>query len=96
MPIYEYRCPDCSIFEVISPMGAASDLRPCPACGQAARRKISAPNLSKTGSAAFQLIDSTQRSASEPPIVSGALPGRSTRQSQRYTSNPLHSKLPRP
>ncbi|MHA7276401.1 FmdB family zinc ribbon protein [Arthrobacter sp. Hz1] len=96
MPIYEYRCPGCSTFEVISPMGATPDLQSCPACGQAARRKISAPNLSKAGSAAFQLIDSTRRSAAEPGVVSGALPSASSRKRQLYTSNPLHSKLPRP
>lgn len=96
MPIYEYRCPECSIFEVISPMGAASDQRSCPTCGQTARRKISVPNLSKTGTAAFQLIDSAARSASEPQVVTGALPATSRRKSQPYTTNPLHRKLPRP
>ena len=96
MPIYEYRCPACSIFEVISPMGAASDLQSCPTCGHLARRKMSVPNLSKTGSAAFQLIDSSERSASEPQVVSGALPGNPKRPRQPFTSNPLHSKLPRP
>ena len=96
MPIYEYRCPACSIFEVISPMGASSELQPCPTCGQASQRKISVPNLSKTSSAAFQLIDSTHRSASEPQVVSGSLPGGAPRRSQPYTSNPLHHKLPRP
>ncbi|WP_026552751.1 zinc ribbon domain-containing protein [Arthrobacter sp. H20] len=96
MPIYEYRCPECSIFEAIFPMGAASDLQPCPTCGQTSRRKMSAPNLSKTGSAAFKLIDSAHRSASEPQVLTGALPPGSHRKVQAYTSNPLHSKLPRP
>lgn len=96
MPIYEYRCPECSIFEVISPMSAASDQQSCPTCGGAARRKMSVPNLSKAGTSAFQLIDSSERSASEPQVVTGALPSKSRRKSQPYTSNPLHRKLPRP
>ena len=96
MPIYEYFCPQCAAFEVIRPMGAASELQSCPECGQPARRKISAPHLSRTGTAAFQLIDSTHRSASEPQVVNGALPSTGARRAQPYSSNPLHRKLPRP
>ncbi|WP_333483478.1 zinc ribbon domain-containing protein [Arthrobacter sp. CAN_A1] len=77
-------------------MAAASDLQSCPTCGQPARRKISVPNLSKAGSSAFRLVDSAERSASEPQVVAGALPSTSRRKSQPYTSNPLHRKLPRP
>lgn len=57
---------------------------------------MSVPNLSKAGTSAFQLIDSSERSASEPQVVTGALPSKSRRKSQPYTSNPLHRKLPRP
>ena len=96
MPIYEYLCPQCDVFEAIRPMSAAAESTECPLCRQTARRRMSVPNISRTGSAAFQLIDSTYRSASEPQVVSGALPATGNRKTQRYSSNPLHKKLPRP
>ena len=96
MPIYEYSCPQCAAFEVIRPMEAAADVQTCPSCGQEARRKISAPHLSRTGTAAFQLIDSTHRSASEPQVVTGTLPSANSGRTSPYSSNPLHQKLPRP
>jgi hypothetical protein len=55
---------------------------------------MSAPHLSRAGSAEFRLIDDSKRSAHEPPVVT-ALPGKG-RTRPAYTSNPLHQKLPRP
>ncbi|XAS65552.1 zinc ribbon domain-containing protein [Micrococcaceae bacterium Sec5.8] len=95
MAIYEYCCPDGSAFEASHPIGEAPDALACPSCGKPSRRKISAPHLSKAGSPAFRLIDSTQRSASEPEIVNSRIPG-TPRRAQPYSSNPLHRKLPRP
>lgn len=96
MPIYEYRCTRCSIFEMIHPMGAAPDFEPCPTCRAPSTRKISAPNFSHAGSNAARLIDSTIQSASEPQVIKSQLPAGGRRKSQAYTSNPLHQKLPRP
>lgn len=95
MATYEYRCPDGSLFETSRPIGQAPDTLACPLCGEPSRRVFSAPHLSRAGSAAFRLIDSTKRSSSEPEIVDSRIPGR-TRQDRPYTSNPLHRKLPRP
>jgi putative FmdB family regulatory protein len=94
MPIYEYRCPECSVFELICGMGEAPDSTRCPSCGATSPRKMSAPHLSRAGSAEFRLIDDSKRSAHEPPVVT-ALPGKG-RTRPAYTSNPLHQKLPRP
>lgn len=57
---------------------------------------MSAPRLSTAGSAAFQLIDATKRSAHEPAVVNSPNPGQRSGPAQKYTSNPLHKKLPRP
>ena len=96
MPIYEYRCTRCEVYEITRAMGAAPAEDTCPTCGQPSRRKISAPHVPRTGTAAFQLIDSTARSASEPHVVSGALPSTGKGAAPIYTTNPLHKKLPRP
>jgi putative FmdB family regulatory protein len=94
MPTYEYRCPECAVFDLICGMGEAPDSTPCPSCGTTARRKMSAPHLSRAGSTEFRLIDDSKRSAHEPQVVTG-LSGTGKKR-QAYTANPLHQKLPRP
>ena len=96
MPIYEYRCPSCSTFEVIVRMGTAADSVDCPQCQTNSRRRMTAPNLSRVGTTAFQLIDSASRSAHEPSVVQSPRPGGRVGAPQPTTSNPLHRKLPRP
>ncbi|WP_083292339.1 zinc ribbon domain-containing protein [Arthrobacter sp. SW1] len=94
--LYEYRCPTCSDFEATFPMGAAPDTLTCPRCRSNARRRISAPRLSRTGTAAFRLIDSTKRSAYEPDVVTSRNPGSGRGKPRTSSANPLHQKLPRP
>jgi len=95
MPIYEYRCTDCTDFEQVHPMGAAPAETPCPTCQAPARRRMSAPALSTAGSAAHRLLDQAARSAHEPQVVTGTAPGQRSG-GRRITTNPLHTKLPRP
>lgn len=96
MPLYEFRCPEGTDFEASFSMSQAPGMLDCPDCGQSARRRISSPRLSIAGSAEFKLIDSTKRSAHEPEVVSSRLPSSGKQSPVRYTSNPLHQKLPRP
>jgi len=40
MPLYEYRCPDCSHhFEVLQSLGQGADDVTCPSCGRPAPEK---------------------------------------------------------
>ncbi|KPN21612.1 MULTISPECIES: FmdB family zinc ribbon protein [Arthrobacter] len=95
MPLYAYRCKDCADFEIQAPMGQVREAVPCPGCGAPARRRFTAPNLSRSSSSAYRLIESTARTASEPAVVSS--PGTGRRSSGTgITRNPLHQKLPRP
>lgn len=44
MPIYEYRCAGCGrVFESLRALAVADDPAPCPDCGKAAKRILSAP-----------------------------------------------------
>lgn len=96
MPTYEFRCPDCTDFDLVFAMRSVPENATCPTCGASARRRVSAPRLSRAGSAASRVIDAAERSAHEPETVS-SLPGRArSAPAQRYTANPLHQKLPRP
>ncbi|WP_298585501.1 zinc ribbon domain-containing protein [uncultured Kocuria sp.] len=94
MPIYEYRCPECGDFELLLGMGAATRESTCPGCGSPARRLMSAPGLSRTGTPAARLIERTERTAAEPDVV--AAPPPDARRAPRTTGNPLHRRLPRP
>ncbi|WP_396656525.1 FmdB family zinc ribbon protein [Microbacterium sp.] len=95
MPRYDFRCGCSAEFTATYPMSAVPEVADCPRCGERARRRLTAPHLSRTGSAAFGLIDRAARSAHEPEVVSGSLPGRRRRPGTPVTSNPLHAKLPR-
>lgn len=97
MPLYEFRCPEGTVHEAAYSMAAVPDTVDCPDCAAPAARRIPSVQLSRAGSSAYRLIESTQRSASEPEVVT-SLPvaGRKPREGPRYTGNPLHRKLPRP
>ena len=97
MVAYEFRCPDDGAIEVSAPMGQAPATAVCPRCDGPARRSFSAPMTREGSSSARSLIEASERSASEPQVVS-ALPSRpSTRAPQRRApQNPALQRLPRP
>ena len=47
MPMYDYHCASCGGFRKIRPMTESQTLQPCPACGEASERAISAPFLAR-------------------------------------------------
>lgn len=83
------------MFDALFSMAEVPQETDCRVCGARARRAVTAPHLSRTGSSAFRLMDRSAKSASEPEVVS-SLPPASGRQRQATTRNPLHAKLPRP
>ncbi len=96
MVAYEFRCPEDGPLEVSAPMGHAPAAVACPHCDGEARRSFSAP-MTRAGSApARSLIEASERSASEPRVVS-TLPSRATGPPQRRApQNPALQRLPRP
>lgn len=96
MALYEFSCPQCGPIEQFHSMASAPETIECPSCGGTAARQISTPRLSIAGSSAFKLIDATKKSAHEPQVVTGSLPGSGHRRAAPVTRNPLHQKLPRP
>lgn len=95
MPRYDFHCSCGHSFVETHPLAEVPDAAACGSCGSLARRGISAPHLGRGGSAAFALIDRAARSAYEPEVVSGTLPGARPGRSAPITRNPLHQKLPR-
>ncbi|QIM18867.1 zinc ribbon domain-containing protein [Leucobacter coleopterorum] len=94
MPTYTFRCSEGCYFDALFSMAEVPATAECRNCGGLAKRVITAPHLSATSSAAFQLLDHTARSAHEPAVVD-RLPSRGVARPQRVTQNPLHAKLPR-
>ncbi|WP_188358937.1 FmdB family zinc ribbon protein [Rothia aerolata] len=92
MPIYEYRCPACGVFEQNFSMSSVPKEVDCTHCASKAKKLISAVGLSHIGSERMKMIDSTQSSAYEPQVISSQPSPAQT----NYTRNPLHMKLPRP
>ena len=96
MPLYEFRCPPGTTTEASFSMAGVPDTVDCPDCGAPASRRISIPRLSRTGSPAFQLMDSTRRSAESPDVVASIPSAGGPPADSRHTHHPLHQKLPRP
>lgn len=96
MPVYRFRCPSCGPFDAVHTMAAVPDSDPCPSCGAHARRAVTAPALGRGSSPQMRAIDAAARSASEPAVVSGAVPGRRRGPATPVSRNPLHRRLPRP
>ncbi|MFV0372665.1 zinc ribbon domain-containing protein [Microbacterium sp.] len=93
MTRYDFRCAHGDLHERSFPMGQAPDAIEAE-CGSAARRVFAAPYLSGAVSGAFQAIETSMRSAYEPPVVT-ALPG-APRTPTPVSAEPRHARLPRP
>jgi putative FmdB family regulatory protein len=63
MPSYEYACARCGAFSATRPLAEWDQPAPCPSCGAAAPRALTAPAFATTGGARF---------AADAPAQSGA------------------------
>ncbi|MGE2691985.1 zinc ribbon domain-containing protein [Mycolicibacterium pulveris] len=69
------------------------DVVECPQCLGEARRRIATPHLARADSTAMALHDATRATADRPAVVTAPPPPP---RRQKFTTNPLHRKLPRP
>ncbi len=95
MPTYEFECDDCGISDQFYSMQDVPDQADCLVCGAASLRRMTSPYLSRAGGSAYGLIDRAATSAHNPTVVTSLPAGDSRKGKTRYTSNPLHQKLPR-
>lgn len=73
MPIYGYDCEACGPFTEMQPMSRSSDPMPCPDCGEAAPRGISAPFIANMDPKNRVAHQRNEKSANEPRVAS--MPG---------------------
>jgi putative FmdB family regulatory protein len=66
MPIYEFSCPSCGVFEQMRPVMEAGTPMDCPECGAPARRRFGVPRGRSTPPA----HERNERSANEPVGIS--------------------------
>jgi len=69
MPIYEYSCPDCGLFEANAPMASYKQPQACPHCSASAARTISAPQLNLMASGTRKAHATNERSAHAPRMA---------------------------
>lgn len=94
MATFTYRCPSHR-FDASFPIGTAPPDTPCPTCGTDAVRVFTAPRLSLAPGHLMAALDRSERSRSEPDVVS-ALPSVAGRARRSAPPNPALRRLPRP
>ena len=77
MPVYQYGCPDCGLFELVRPMETRNDPLACPACRGALSRVIaSAPRLGSSDRGRIDAHARNERARDDPARASRQDPGR--------------------
>ena len=93
MATYTYRCAVDGPVDVRAPIGTAPLTIACPTCGVPSPRMITAPMLGLADRGRMSVIDRTERSRTEPDVVS-SLPRQPGRPGARL--DPRTRALPRP
>ncbi|SRR5712691_42491 len=69
MPIYEFVCATCGLFECWRSVDECSQPMLCPTCKTIARRAYSVPGLVRTPPALAKALQRAEKSAYEPEAV---------------------------
>ena len=84
------------VTEVSRPMGQATDLVPCPHCDEVAIRVFSAPMVSLAPRSMVAAIDRTEKTRSEPEVVTSVPRRPPGKRTPIAPQNPTLQRLPRP
>ncbi|MGI0489893.1 FmdB family zinc ribbon protein [Pantanalinema rosaneae CENA516] len=79
MPLYEFRCQTCGVFDQWRTMAECHQPATCPTCNQEAKRIISPPAVQLSGS--FRL----RQEKSEPELVQRHVPEPKPSQPRSHT-----------
>jgi putative FmdB family regulatory protein len=94
--IYEYRCQNDGVFELMRPIGAQPQSSPCPVCRGEARRVFSKPMLSLAPRHLVAAIDHAEKSRTDPEVVTSLPPNGARRRTPVLPLTPTLRRLPRP
>lgn len=70
MPLYDYICNNCGVFQEMVPASKYDEPCSCPTCGTASPRTLSMPQLSVVSSVARRGHELNERSANGPKRAS--------------------------
>ena len=96
MTLYEYRCEQDGVFDVMRPMGAAPASVVCPDCHGESARVFSKPLLHTVPRALAGAMDRAERSRHEPEVVTSPPRRPMHRRTPMAPLTPKTSRLPRP
>ncbi|WP_150304512.1 zinc ribbon domain-containing protein [Pseudomonas saliphila] len=71
MPIYDFDCPACGVFETLLPSAERNTPRNCPDCGHAMQRLVCAPRLQILNTQQRTAHETNERSAHAPKVSHG-------------------------
>ncbi|MEO0989367.1 MAG: zinc ribbon domain-containing protein [Pseudomonadota bacterium] len=66
MPIYDYKCSACGVFQAVAPLTQFADPTTCPSCGATSPRALTVPRVSTVSSTARKAHAINERSADSP------------------------------
>ena len=89
MPLYSYHCTDCGDFRDWNDLDRSDERRPCPLCGHAAERGVSAPFLGMERNRRVA-HERNERSAHEPKVLSRAQLDREGKRRSHTHSHGVH------
>jgi putative FmdB family regulatory protein len=97
MPIYEYRCDQHGVCEIIRPIGMAPESVTCLVCGSEARRVFSVAMVrSGSRTALSAAMDHAEKSRHEPDVVASVPSTGAKRRTPVLPLTPTLRRLPRP
>ena len=70
MPLYSYACEECGPFDEWAEMSDAEKAMCCPSCAAEAARMMATPHLSTMTSGLRRALSRSEKTASEPRVVS--------------------------
>ncbi len=88
MPLYDYDCEECGPFTEFRSMSRSADPMPCPTCGTAAERTLTAPFIADMNPNSRIAHQRNEKSAHEPKVVSGKPQGHSHGRGRRQARRP--------
>lgn len=97
MAVYEYRCDQDGVFEIMRPLGTAPAAVACPVCNREAPRIVSAPMILSTGRSAWSsAIERAEKTRYEPEVVTSVPAAGAKRRTRVVPLTPTLAGLPRP
>ena len=66
MPVYDYKCDDCGIFQSVASVSCFAEPCACPTCGAVSPRALTVPQISTASPAVRHAHAVNERSAHSP------------------------------